>query len=303
MEEVKCKICNHTFPLTETFCPECGFERHVLPTPVPKAVEDYENERIHNYKEKLERQRQSIEKTGNQVALISEKNKSLEEQQKVLEQQLKVEKDKALKNQRDLTNALESANKYKKELSDSFEKNETLKKQVSMLESAAKVVEAQRKDLVEKLKKANDNLAKEINEHKQTKAKFEHLATTHILVRPEHRPVQPQQCPGASQQQVQPVAKIIFSCGTQTIQENVFDGNNNYPIPSSMNSPVSGDAFRIESINGKVFRLYDLCGLTCKINGDKIGTKGMQLYDKDYFSIGHITLQIKLPKMNLRDLL
>lgn len=296
----KCKVCDTPLSLVDSFCPKCGFERHVLPKSVSKDVEDYEKERIRNYKEKLELQKQSIEETGKQVALISEKNKKLEEQQNVLEQLLEVEKE----NVKDLTKALEDANKYKNELFDSIQKNDKLKKQNSMLESAVKVLQVQHKDLIEKLKNANDNLAKEKNEHKETKIKLEQFEADNLTyVKPEQPKAHPQPCPGVTQQQDRPVAKIIFSCGTQTIQKDVFDGNNKYKIPVSMNSSVSGDAFRIESLNGEVFRLYDLCGLTCKVNGDKILTAGMQLYDKDYFTVGHITIQIKLPKMNLRDLL
>ena len=54
MTEEKCKVCGHPYPLNETFCPECGFERHVLPQPVTKEVEEYENKRIKVFQERRE---------------------------------------------------------------------------------------------------------------------------------------------------------------------------------------------------------------------------------------------------------
>lgn len=287
-----CKVCGA--PLESAVCRRCGWTPMLFPARVPKAISDFESERIEVAKEMIKKEDElNKQKKELQIQKQAYDNSSsqLSEARKEIAQ-----KDVSLK---------EAEAKARND----SKKIEEQKKQISQLESAAKVVEAQRKDLVEKLTKANESLTKEIEDHKKTKTILEELKahkTTTIIdpERPQPQPrIQPQPRPIPSQQQGQPVAKIIFSSGTQTVQENVFDGNNNYPIPSSMNSPVSGDAFRIESINGKVFRLYDLCGLTCKINGDKIGTKGMQLYDKDYFSIGHITLQIKLPKMNLRDLL
>lgn len=297
MAEENCKVCGHSYILTETFCPKCGFERHIFPAPVSKEVEEYEKKRVEEYKgrwEQAQEQKEEIEKLNSD--LQTAKDKSVVDKQEL--EKLRINLEEATHQ----TSAI--AKEKERELSESSKKNEELKRQISQLESAAKIVEAQRKDLVEKLTKANDSFTKEVEDHKRTKKKLERLLNAagpvHVEPKPMPRP-QPRQNP--PQPQGQPVAKIIFSCGTQTVQENVFDGNNSYAIPSSMNSPVSGDVFRIESVNGKVFRLYDLCGLTCKVDGDKIRTTGIQLYDKDYFSVGQITIQIKLPKMNLRDLL
>ena len=312
MVEYKCKICGEGVNLSDSFCPQCGFEHHILPEPISVEVKMYEENRIEVCKKVWEERNQGLKLRKTYDEVLSEKNtleQELEKARKKIQsteeekERYKVQIDKAQKE-------LASVKKEKQGLVDKVQslssQNETLKKQISMLESAAKVVEAQRKDLFEKLKKANDNLTIEINEHKETKLKLEQLEANNpinVTQEQEQPQAQPQSYPCVNQQQGQPVAKIVFSCGIQTIQKNVFDGNNNYMIPSSMNSSVYGDAFRIESLDGKVFRLYDICGLTCKVNGDKISTTGMQLYDKDYFSVGHITIQIKLPKMNLRDLI
>ena len=173
-----------------------------------------------------------------------------------------------------------------------------LKKQISQLEFAANIVEAQRTDLTEKLKKANDRLATEIETHKRTKIELEQLRASDTQVEPKP---QPHPRPVPTQPQGEPVARMVFSSGSKKVQENIFDGSNSYAIPSSMNSPVTGDAFRIDATIHKTLRLYDLCGFTRRINGDLIGTKGLQLYDKDYFTVGPITIRVILPKSNLRD--
>lgn len=297
MTEEKCNVCGHPYILTEAFCPECGFERHVLPKPISKEVAEYENKRVEEYKERwkqVQEQNKEIKKLNSDLQTANDKSVADKQELKKLRTNLE-----------EATHQASAIVKEKeRQLSESSKKNEELKRQISQLESATKVIEAQRKDLVEKLTKANDSFTKEVEDHKRTKKRLELLLNAAGPVHVEPRPMpRPQPCPTSARQQDQPVAKIIFSSGTQTVQENVFDGNNSYTIPLSMNSPVSGNAFRIESVNDKVFRLYDLCGLTRKVNGDKIGTTGMQLYDKDFFSVGHITIQIKLPKMNLIDLL
>lgn len=111
MVEEKCKVCGHPLSVADAFCPECGFERHVLPIPVSKEVEEYENNRIRNYKEQLELHRQNLEKTEKKVAILTDENTKLEEGQKELEQQLRVENGKVLKMEADLKKALEDANK------------------------------------------------------------------------------------------------------------------------------------------------------------------------------------------------
>ena len=275
---MKCPICNYELPQDESFCPQCGFEIHILPACVSKELGEYESRRVEDYKILWKKNQQVLSNFKKQLETLEYEKTKMENEHHSLSNQLDTQFNKVCELKTKLDEVTIAYNAE-------FSHNTNLKKQISMLESTAKVVEAQRKDLIERLNKTEDDLAKEKNDHKETKSRLKQLE--------KH----------STQQQGQPVAKIIFSSGTHTIQNDVFNGNNKYMIPSSMNSSVCGDAFRIESVNGKVFRLYDICGLTCKINGDKIGTAGMQLYHNDRFSVGHITIQIELPKMNFRDFL
>lgn len=49
-----CPICNHELPQNESFCPQCGFEIHILPEGVSDAVKVYENARVEKYKNRGE---------------------------------------------------------------------------------------------------------------------------------------------------------------------------------------------------------------------------------------------------------
>lgn len=47
---MNCPICNKELQPTNAFCPDCGFELHIMPAGVSDAVKEYENSRIENYK-------------------------------------------------------------------------------------------------------------------------------------------------------------------------------------------------------------------------------------------------------------
>ncbi len=320
---MNCPICNKELQLTDTYCPECGFEMHIYPKPISSELKNYEEERVKKYKEQktqkeeeLKKQKEDYSKVSSQLSKACDTLKEQEEKLKIVEAKRKTNRqeiDRLASELKQANNKLSSAQVEQKKLltelnklSGSSKMNEELINQIAQLESAAKIVEAQRKDLVERLNKANDSLTKEIEDHKKTKALLEQQ-NTRIQTNTDHSSdnprLQPHPRPIHGQQQGKPVATITFSFRGQSVQENVYDGDNIYAIPSNMTSPISGDAFRIESMNSKTLRLYDLCGLTCKVNGDRIGTTGIHLYNEDYFSVGDITIQIKMPKINLRDLL
>lgn len=47
---MKCPICNYELPQDESFCPQCGFEIHILPACVSKELGEYESRRVEDYK-------------------------------------------------------------------------------------------------------------------------------------------------------------------------------------------------------------------------------------------------------------
>lgn len=75
----KCKVCGGDLNLSDSFCPQCGFEHHILPEPVSNEVRMYEEKRINACKKVWEEHCQDIKK------LHDEKDS----EKKTLEQKLK----------------------------------------------------------------------------------------------------------------------------------------------------------------------------------------------------------------------
>ncbi|SFP14594.1 hypothetical protein [Prevotella sp. tf2-5] len=308
-----CHVCGTK--LENGVCTICGWTQMIFPSEVPSEIIEFNKQRekvaqkLHKEVCELKDTLKKLEKTSEEVSKYQQSLKKANAEAQTDRQEI----DRLTSELKQANNKLSSAQVEKEKLltklnefSESSKKNEELIKQIAQLESAAKIVEAQRKDLVERLNKTNDSLTKEIEDHKKTKALLEQQNTRiqmHTDDSSDKTRLQPLPCPMHGQQQGKPVATIIFSFRGQSVQENVFEGDNIYAIPSNLTSPVSGNAFRIESMNSNTFRLYDLCGLTRKVNGDRLGTTGMQLYNDDYFSVGDITIQIKMQKISLRDML
>jgi DNA repair exonuclease SbcCD ATPase subunit len=47
---MKCPICNEEYQLTDSFCPNCGYEIHILPGNISDAAREYEETREKSYK-------------------------------------------------------------------------------------------------------------------------------------------------------------------------------------------------------------------------------------------------------------
>lgn len=116
MEEVKCKVCNQMFPLTETFCPECGFERHIYPEPLSPDLKSYEEERIKKYKEQRKKQEEKLKdkeeaynKASSQLSEAHDRLKQKEEELKNAEMDARANKQRIAQLERDLNDAQQKA--------------------------------------------------------------------------------------------------------------------------------------------------------------------------------------------------
>lgn len=99
---MNCPICNKDFELTERFCPECGFEIHILPNDVSDAVRSYEQERIEKYK-RLMQQMSESETRANELSnqLLEATKRSDAAEERITEQTkeiqgIQIEKDELL---------------------------------------------------------------------------------------------------------------------------------------------------------------------------------------------------------------
>ena len=59
---MNCPICNKELQLSDTYCPECGFERHIYSEPLSPELKKYEEERIKKYKEQRTKKEKELKK-------------------------------------------------------------------------------------------------------------------------------------------------------------------------------------------------------------------------------------------------
>lgn len=103
---MNCPICNKELQPTNAFCPDCGFEIHILPAGASDAVKEYEHSRIENYKNIFwHALQESIAKTQKFEAQCQKIQQKLDEKQKELEDSIK-----------DLSEKLSSADQDKRQL-------------------------------------------------------------------------------------------------------------------------------------------------------------------------------------------
>ena len=77
----KCKVCGGDLNLSDSsFCPQCGFEHHILPEPVSDQIRKYEEKRINACKEVWEKHSLEIEKLQKTYDEGVYKNKTLEQE-------------------------------------------------------------------------------------------------------------------------------------------------------------------------------------------------------------------------------
>lgn len=86
---MNCPICNKELQLTDTYCPECGFEQHIYPEPLSPAQKEYEEERVNKYKEQRTKKEEELKKQEDAfekiTAQLSEAQDKLKQNEKVLE--------------------------------------------------------------------------------------------------------------------------------------------------------------------------------------------------------------------------
>lgn len=80
MEEVTCKVCSTKLDLSKTnYCPKCGFEIHVYPTPFNSDLQAYEDKRVGMYKATLLKQKEIEEERAQEKAIMEQRIKDLAE--------------------------------------------------------------------------------------------------------------------------------------------------------------------------------------------------------------------------------
>lgn len=146
----KCKVCGGDLNLSDSFCPQCGFEHHILPEPVSNEVRMYEEKRINACKKVWEEHKQGYENLKKNYEAEVSKNKKIEQDlndSRIKEQATKKE------NERNKT-LLEKANK---ELSSLHYKNQGLVDNVQSLTSQNQSLKTERDLALKEIEKLKQN--------------------------------------------------------------------------------------------------------------------------------------------------
>lgn len=286
---MNCPICNKELQPTDTFCPGCGFEIHILPNEVSPEIEAYERERERKYREKLEKYQNEIKekeqeherKEKDLSEQLSSSQKELENQKK--EAEAKATSDQATKDQltkkideltKDLeqrSQELDEAKTTSSKLQEESRQLETnLRTQIDSLNSQMETAETKSKsDLaqIEQLKKDLEQRTEELN-----------AANRKIAGRKEERPKAFILLKGVGEETVGAVYQGRNSYGCQF---GGIDDPNHQELSLNGLKPLH---FRIETV-GDRFLLLDVVG-DIIYNGEPVGSKGHTLTNHCRFSIG-----------------
>lgn len=268
MAEVKCKVCNHPFPLTETFCPECGFERHVFPAPVSKEVEEYEKKRVEEYKgrwEQAQEQREEIEKLNSD--LQTAKDKSVVDKQEL--EKLRINLEEATHQ----TNAIVKEREI----------------ELTHLQKEYTTTKAAKASIEKQLQAELDAHFRTKQQVKELQEKIKHLSI--ISQQPEypkHKQPQPN-----TQKTV--IGKVMFSSEGRTESIELYSGTCRVAAPQWTN--ISGDLFEINGSNG-LYRLFDIKGNMCDRHGKPVPSQGATTRNNDIFTSGNVTIRFTLPEID-----
>lgn len=93
MDKDICKICGQELKISDLFCPVCGFEHHILPSPISKEVQKYEENREEKYMVRWE-EHKTQEKLKEEKKKLSDDLKQVKDELEETKQALrKVETD------------------------------------------------------------------------------------------------------------------------------------------------------------------------------------------------------------------
>lgn len=274
----KCKVCGGDLNLSDSFCPQCGFEHHILPEPVSEEVKRYEEKRIKAYKKAWEEHKQGYENLKKNYEAEVSKNKTLEDN-------LKEEKAKTRALEQEKERYRDQADKATKELAKAKQENQGLVNEVQRLTS-------KNQSLISERDRANDSLLREREEHRITKnalnaEKDAHNRTKELLEGATEKPIE--------QNQGVVIGTVLFNFNGRTETKELYKGVCRVKAPSWAN--ISGDLFEINGDKG-VYCVWDLNGNMRDRLGRTISPQGSTTRNNDVFTIGALTIKFYLPEID-----
>lgn len=274
----KCKVCGRDLNLSDSFCPKCGFEHHILPELVSNEVRIYEEKRIKACKKAWEEHKQGYENLKKNYEAEVSKNKTLE-------QNFKEEKAKTRAAEQEKERLKVQVDKIQKELALTKKDNQGLVDKVQRLTS-------QNQSLISERDRANDSLLRERKEHRITKnalnaEKDAHNRTKEFLNGAKEKPIE--QNPGVV------IGTVLFNFNGRTETKDLYEGVCRVKAPSWAN--ISGDLFEINGDKG-VYCVWDLNGNMRDRRGRTISPQGATTRNNDVFTIGGLTIKFSLPEID-----
>lgn len=310
---MNCPICDTELRLTDTFCPICGFEIHILPQGASVAVDKYERNRRDNYRKLWG----SLE--NNSLTIQKQENKYVETKETL--DRLQIELTTANNQNKDLANKLSSALDKISNLKTQIEEKQIsltqVKNTISELEKQTSEDKAKISKLTEEKSKIDalyNQLSKDMQlaqyEISQLKSELQTITKEKEKIEKLLSKKQSGQTTntiksnsgGSKNTNVgEKKGEVEFSNGQSKSRQDILAGNNSYTAPKSILSNHNGTLFVINENNGE-FTIYDSCGSLRKANGRSIRDKGEQLTNGDIFNIGSIQIKIILPEIDFNSI-
>lgn len=314
---MNCRICNNKeLQPTDTFCPTCGFEIHIMPAGASDAVKEHENERAERYNKTWNALQDSVAEVQKLEIQSKEIQQKLDEKQKELDDKTK-NLGNLLSEARHKIAQLETQLKEKQEGASQFQKTiEKLKKQIgdyldqkkekeewkSKYEELSKQTSSMQEELAKQMSSAQLEISQLKSQLQSMTAEKERLENT--LKKQNNQPASSNPSDSAStsnQNRGERKGEVVFSDGQHTIKQDIYSGNNVYKTPLPLHTDIIGDLFAIVEDDGE-FTVYDRCGSLKKANGRGVGEKGEQIFNGDVLSVGSIQIQVELPDINFDDI-
>ncbi|MBQ8438019.1 MAG: hypothetical protein IJX21_04630 [Alistipes sp.] len=272
MKEVKCKVCDHPFLLTETFCPTCGFERHVLPAQVSKEVEEYEKKRVEKYKGRWEQEQKK------------------EEEIKKLNSAVQTAKDKSVVDKQELEKLRTNLEEVTHQTSAIVKEKE---RELSHLQEEYAATKAAKESMEKQLRHEQNTHNRTKQLVKELQEKIERLS----IVKQPTTIDKPKQTQPSTPRTV--IGKVLFTSGGRTESVELYSGLCRVTAPLWAN--IEGELFEINGSRG-MYRLLDLKGNMCDHHGRHIPPQGTTTRNNDVFTSGNITIRLMLPEIDLDSL-
>lgn len=283
-----CPICNEEYQLTDSFCPNCGYEIHILPGNISDAAREYEETREKSFRKTwvaLNESHADSQRLEAENSIIQQKFDEKEQELKdIVAQNEKLDNQlKALQEERDqllsqISERKSTIQKLKDQISDYLDQRAQLKKEKEEWKTKSDKWESKFNELSTKMSEAQYTIEQQKSQIQNTKKALDE-ANRKKIVETVKRPM---------------AFLLLKGIGEETVGA-VYQGNNSYGCmfggindPNHQELSIDGLKpfhFRIETV-GNRFLLHDAVGNITSANGELIGSKGQILINDTRFSIG-----------------